>query len=286
MFSGRQSAANSRIVDTNTPLILRVNTAIATSGGTGNTGMRLWVGSTQSRGSTATIDWGDGSATDTVIVGANSPAPVSITHTYPSSGFYNISVRGSFAISGYRIGTGNPQDSAKVVDVLQWGNSPIISMLDMFNTSSIVSFTATDTPNLSLCNSMRGTFGYLRNFNEAKIGSWNTSAIQNFESTFFNCTNFNQPLALWDTSSATDMDGMFKYCGKFNRNISGWNVSSVNSMIQMFQGASAFNQNLSPWATDLPLQPGNFSLDANATWTSNKTTLFPFLADGVTRINT
>jgi surface protein len=234
MFSGRQSAANSRVVDTNTPLILRVNTNIASNGGTGSTGMRLWFGSTQHYGSTATIDWGDGSATDTIIVSPNSASPVSITHTYPSAGFYNISVRGVFAVSGYRMGFGAPQDNPKIVDVLQWGNSPIISMLDMFNASSISDdFTAIDAPNLSLCKSMRGTFAYLKLFNDAKIGSWNTSTIENFESTFFNCVVFNQSLALWDTSSATDMDGMFKYCNKFNRNIGNWNVSNVTSMIQM-----------------------------------------------------
>lgn len=284
MFTARQASAASRV--TTTPLILRVNTAVATTSGSGVNGMRLWVGSTVNQGSIATIDWGDG-AIDNVTVAANTANPTSITHTYSSSGIYNISVRGSFQISGYKAGFGDPQDNPKIIDVLQWGNCPIISMLDMFNGSNIgVGWSAVDQPNLSICNSMRGTFAYLKTFNESKLGAWNVSAVQNFQNTFFNCVVFNRPLALWNTSAATNTGGMFKYCYKFNQNISSWNMSNATNMIQMFQGASVFNQNLSSWVTGLITQPGNFSIDASPTWTANKATLFPFLADGVTRINT
>jgi hypothetical protein len=57
-------------------------------------------------------------------------------------------------------------------------------------------------------------------------------------------------------------------------------------MTFMFFNATAFNQNLSTWITGLAGQPPGFSTNANATWVAAKATKFPFLSNGVTRINT
>jgi hypothetical protein len=54
----------------------------------------------------------------------------------------------------------------------------------------------------------------------------------------------------------------------------------------MFNAATAFNQNLSTWVTGLTAQPINFSGGANATFANNANNRKPFLAGGVTRINT
>jgi hypothetical protein len=54
----------------------------------------------------------------------------------------------------------------------------------------------------------------------------------------------------------------------------------------MFNSASAFNQDMSDIVTGLIAQPSNFSASANATFANNANGLKPFLAGGVTQINT
>ena len=105
-------------------------------------------------------------------------------------------------------------------------------------------------------------------------------------SMFFGSSEFNYPIDTWNTSSVTDMSNMFKDAPLFNQNISSWNVGAVTNMGEMFRRAIAFNQNLSAWVTALSAQPPSFSTDANATFRNNANNLKPFLAGGVTRINT
>ena len=87
-------------------------------------------------------------------------------------------------------------------------------------------------------------------------------------------------------ASVKYMHRAFLDCPAFNQNIASWNISAVENMDLMFSGASAFNQDLSSWVTGVVSQPSQFSQNANPAWVADMATKFPFLADGVTRVNT
>jgi surface protein len=126
-----------------------------------------------------------------------------------------------------------------------------------------------------------GAFAFNQNIN-----AWNVSNVVNLRGLFDLSNVYNQPMNLWNTSKVTIMERTFGFCGVFNQNISSWNVSLVTNMNEMFRSATSFNQNLSPWVTGLLAQPINFSAGGNTTFANNANNLKPFLAGGVTRINT
>jgi hypothetical protein len=107
---------------------------------------------------------------------------------------------------------------------------------------------------------------------------------------FNNATAFNNggnsSIGSWNTSNVIQTGLMFQNATAFNQNISTWNASNFSGVTNMFAGATSFDQNLSPWVMAMTTQPAGFSTGANATWIANRNTRFPFIAGGVTRVNT
>ena len=64
------------------------------------------------------------------------------------------------------------------------------------------------------------------NFNR-DISKWNVSNVQNMESMFYNCFQFNKSLDNWD-SNVTNMSYMFYNCFEFNQPLNNWDVSKCN----------------------------------------------------------
>lgn len=270
---------------------------------------QFWIYLNVPTGIPVVIDWGDGTSEQFAGTGAE----VLKTHTYISTALFTIKVycrrwtRVRFDTST----AGTTNNGRRLANVLQWGDAIIGSMASMFSYSNqSLIFSATDTPNLSQCTTIQGIFQSHTLFNQP-LASWNVSAVTNMQSAFNGAAQFNQPLNGWNTSSVTTMRSMFSGATNFNSRIDGfnlvnvlstqnmftnatnfnqiissWNVSSVTTMTSMFSNAAAFNQDLSSWITGLTSQPTGFSTGANATWIANRATLFPFLSDGVTRINT
>ncbi|MBO0320865.1 BspA family leucine-rich repeat surface protein [Muricauda sp. CAU 1633] len=192
-----------------------------------------------------TVDWGDGTS-DTNVTG-------DITHTYASSGTYQISVTETFP----RIFFNETGDKDKLLNIKQWGNIQWSSMESAFAGCSNLSVAAADAPDLSNVTSLRrmfyycyyafdntfsrefGSFNGVENFN-----SWDVSTIADM-SAMFDKSSFNQDISSWNVSLVEDMSNMF-YSSTFNGDISSWNVSNVINMSGLF-GSSAFNQDISSW---------------------------------------
>jgi surface protein len=205
-----------------------------------------------------TINWGDGSATNTYAANQNP------SHLYINSGEYTVSFTGTFPQLNF-------SGQTKLKAVQQWGTQKWTSMANMFqNCTSLNSF-PTQAPDLSLCTNMADMFNGATAFNQPldswnvnsvtnmsymfngassfnqPIGSWNVSKVTTMSYMFYDATAFNQPIGSWDVGNVTDMNFMFYDATTFNQPIDSWNVSKVTNMYAMFYGATAFNQPLGSW---------------------------------------
>lgn len=239
-----------------------------------------------------TIDWGD-STSDAYTTATTA------THTYASGGEYEVRVSGTLT------GFGDSVTRPELTKCLSFGTIGLTRLGRAFwrcaNLTEVPAVLPVGVLNLS------NAFNGATSFNQ-DIGSWDTSSAGNMASMFINASSFNQDIGGWDTSNVTLMPSMFNGASSFNQDIGSWDTSNVTSMARMFQGAtsfnqdigswdtsnvtimvrmfanaSSFNQDLSTWITGLTSQPRLFSSGATA-WTDP--TWRPYLADGVTQVNT
>lgn len=71
--------------------------------------------------------------------------------------------------------------------------------------------------------------------------------LANLNSTFKDCTAFNDSIVNWDTANVTDMTSCFENAVTFNQGIGMWKTQNVTSMRFMFKNASSFNQYIRNW---------------------------------------
>ncbi len=207
------------------------------------------------------INWGDGSSSRVTDASqANS------IHTYTNAGTYNIEISGT--INGLRL----YYDMQKLKDVLQWGTYKWKNLDYMFRQITFSGFSASDSPDLTECTSLAGTFalsqfnGSINHWNISHVtdlsyifsgasafnqplNNWNTTNVTKMSGTFYDAGSFNQPLSNWITSNVSDMSNMFLNAGAFNQDVSSWNTANVTNMSLMFSSASAFNQPIGTWNT-------------------------------------
>jgi len=213
---------------------------------------------------TGTIYWGDGTTS------VNSYANRS--HTYTSSGTYNIVIDGT--ITGFAFNSGG--DRLKLRSINRWGslrgynnsnsgmffgcsNLVLTGVTGVMNTSGITSFdkmfmscpSITTVPNMGNWDTSSVTattwmFINSSGFNE-NISGWTTSSVTNMKWMFNNAVSFNQPLDSWDVSNVTNMYGMFAGAVSFDQPLNSWVTSAVTDMYDLFQNNTSFNQDLSSW---------------------------------------
>jgi surface protein len=189
------------------------------------------------------IDWGD-----------STPASVAktagvVSHTYATSGQYEIRVSGSLTGFGQ-----DPNDYDEpligveyLTGVSSFGTLGLTSLAYAFY--GAVNLISVPSVLPSTVVSLEETFWQADSFNDASISEWDTGNVTNMKWVFEEATSFNQSLNSWDTSSVTDMGGMFDGATLFNQDISGWDTSSVTDMSYMFEDATSFNQDISDWDT-------------------------------------
>ena len=180
------------------------------------------------------VQWGDG-VTETIT----DSSVASLTHTYSSSGQYDVIITGSL---GGEFGRGNTTHIEKVTSILKWG-SPFTAFSRLQNFSNLSSIQATDYPvNISGISLFAGC----ENLN-ADLSFWKTdSYIDSFTACFSGCTSFNGDVSGWSVSGSTL--NMFRNCTSFNQDLTMWDVSAVTIMQTMFFGTDSFDfNNINGW---------------------------------------
>ena len=188
-----------------------------------------------------TVDWGDGTS-DSGITG-------DITHTYASSGTYNVSIGGEFP----RIYFNNPDgqltaDNEKIISITQWGNVIWSSMNLAFAGCTNLDMTATDVPNTGNVFDFASMFQNCSSLiGNSSFNNWYTGNALGFANMFSGATLFNQNISSWDVAATQVFNGMFADAASFNQPIGNWFMERNLLMSDMFNGATSFDQDLSNW---------------------------------------
>lgn len=200
------------------------------------------------------VIWGDGNV-DRITTYNQAET----THTYSSSGTYDIYISGT--CKGWRFN--NSGDKLKLTDISNYGTLDL-STNSAFSGCSNFNSTSTDAPTISTTD-LSNTFNGCTVFN-GDLSNWDVSGVTNFTQMFllsgfnnsinswtikndapiyftamFYGSAFNQPLGDWDTSAVVDMSSMFNFNFSFNQDLGNWNVSNVDTFNSMFSTALAFN---------------------------------------------
>ena len=172
-----------------------------------------------------------------------------VSYDYGEAGTYDICVRSTAPLHFYALDLAD-DERAKLQEIKQWGTIPWSSFASAFIGMKNMQLTASDIPNSSVVTSMYQTFHSATNFTgHPSMSSWDTSNVQNMNSTFFRASSFNQDISNWNTGNVTNMGSMFDQATSFNQDIGGWDTKSVKNMNGMFYQATSFNQDISEWKT-------------------------------------
>ena len=182
----------------------------------------------------ATINWGDGSTTTSVI-----------SHTYAVPGIYSIKVTGTIPTFSF--------DNSLVSNIISIPSigTLLTNMQQLFQSSTITSLPGLSNWNTSKVTTMYQMFSGASLFNQP-IGNWNTSNIIDMSFMFSGATNFNKPLN-WNTYKVLYMGYMFNGATAFNQPLN-WNTSNVTVMESMFTGSGLDSSNASTFLINCAAQ--------------------------------
>lgn len=181
----------------------------------------------------ATVHWGDNTVTEI-------PATVP---DYTTSNWYDATAAGTYhhkyeanaqvIYSGYILFEGEVAPT-----ILLIGNSPyLVAVSDLYNMEGLVRLGFENSPNLkaipseipSTITSLQRCFAQCTNFNPTCGINWNTENVTTFNSMFYLCNNFNQPIT-FSFKRATNLGNMFYYCENLDQNIDVKTSNEANSV--------------------------------------------------------
>lgn len=201
------------------------------------------------------VYWGDGN--DDIITSWNQ---AEATHTYASTGIYDISISGTCRGWAFR----NTGDKLKLLEISKFGDLIIIDTTTqegMFHGCKNMDITATDIPDVSTVTYFGNMFADCNNlvFNSS-INNWDTHSMTDMQTMFYKCYKFNQPLSNWVTSAVTVTWYTFANCRVFNQSLNTWDTSNMTGFGAMFSGCWAYNQPMDNWDTSgaNPVNDNNF----------------------------
>ena len=223
------------------------------------------------------VDWGD-SSEDTGVTTADK------THTYASTGTYEVKITGQFA--GLNMARGSSADKLKLVEFSNWGTTQINGLYQMFYNCTNMVYTATDAPDLTnltatngtqirqaftanasvtmdlsnwtnisnLTTSMYYTFGNMSNLETLNFTGWDLSNVTSMQSAFYatgkastGCTFTLPNLTL---TSCTVLNDAFNNANINTIDVSNWTLKTSGvSMQNMFYSANS--KTGGTWTLDL-----------------------------------
>ena len=206
------------------PFIITVDTTKAGSA-TDTFILPLYPGTTN-----CVVEWGDDTSDHIKI-----STQTDLTHVYPNSGSYQVSIIGNF------VGTyfANGGDKLKLSSIDQWGSNSFTNMTKNFQGCENMVANYTDVPNVSECIAFFGAFQICRSFN-GSIAGWDFSNSLSFANCFEFCDVFDQPLVI-NAPLATTYASMLSSATSFNSSIT-IDSSNSNSFAGMFGNCTVFNQ--------------------------------------------
>ena len=182
-------------------------------------------------GNNTTIDWGDGSGSDSIT---SSTDPV---HTYGSAGNYIVTIPGAQSgdptLQRIRFGSaGEP----RLIGIKNIGSPGYLWFSEAFmNCTNITEFTTgvTDFTSITSSSIWRSFSGLSNLLIPPDVSGWNTTGIAGFQQAFWNWSKATGPilgLASLDTSSSETFSGMFQHYGagsdEYDLAIDDWDVGS------------------------------------------------------------
>lgn len=167
-----------------------------------------------SAGQSVVIDWGDGSAKETVS--ATSGQSGYIGHTYTSPVTYTILISGSMTMYG-RSGTDGLSGQEFLTHIHSFGKLGITSLVAAFNSCSGLVSAPKTLPD-SVTNMLRMFRNCSGDVFNPDVSSWNVSKVTNMSYMFYNCSGsaFNPDVSNWNMSNMTNMSSMFRNCSHLN----------------------------------------------------------------------
>ena len=198
-----------------------------------------------------TVDWGDGTPNTTETTDA--------THPYATPGKHTVKITGTFP----RILFNFSANSAKILEVSQWGTQAWTSMEEAFKGCENLNITASDIPNLTSVTSLASMFFITDLTTANRIGDWDVSGVTDMFAMFAESVNFNSDISRWDVSNVTTMGWMFNSAYKFNQDLSAWKVDNVTNMEYMLADTN-FNHDISGWKVDNVTDMSSMFYDATA----------------------
>lgn len=190
----------------------------------GTTTFNLRIGTTGSISNTGTVYWGDGSSDLCSSFGGSG-----ITHTYSTSGVYEVTIDGQFQGINY-VGAG---DANKLLEIKNWGATQFEFM--NFVSTSNLTISATDIPNTTNVTSFESSFSSSGVTTIPNMNQWDWSNITSCLAMFKFHSIDTLDLSGIDLSSCTNFgvgatSGMFRNSVGTNINVSNWTLNSVSNI--------------------------------------------------------
>ncbi len=182
-----------------------------------------------------TVDWGDGSAVDTVINDI-------VEHTFTGTDKRVIRIMpiDSLLMPSLHVG-------GEIEEVVKWYPNTHTGELHLGSVSGSKLVRVPSTA--PLVENMSNMFADCNLFNQ-NIGGWNMSNVTNTSQMFKGCSTFNQDIGSWNVGNVTNMDGMFDGATVFNRDLAWWCVTNILAEPSQFANNSALTTNRYPtWGT-------------------------------------
>tara|TARA_R110002074_G_scaffold373260_3_gene549153 strand:- start:10035 stop:11135 length:1101 start_codon:yes stop_codon:yes gene_type:complete len=175
-----------------------------------------------------TVDWGDGNS-DTITTYNQAEA----THTYATSGIYDIKIDG--VIGSWRFNGSTATDEKKLLSISNWGIFNFDKNRAFYNCTNLTTISATDIPVITT-GSLQQTFQSCAKLTNFNVDGWDVSGVTNLRLMFTSCsllTTVN--CENWNVGLVTRMDEMFKNCKDLiTLDLSNWNTANVVNMRDTF----------------------------------------------------